>query len=48
MFQGLAQRGRTAMGFFGLKFHPLINHQDPIIAFKITGAIPMTANRWSP
>lgn len=36
------------MGFFGLKFHPLISHQGQIIAFKITGAIPMTANCWSP
>ena len=39
VFQGLIQRGRTAMGwFFGFKRHLPIHHQGQIMAFKITGS----------
>ena len=37
VFQGMAKRGRNAMGwFFGFKFHLLINHKGQLMAFKIT------------
>ena len=37
VFQGMAKRGRTTMGwFFGFKLHLLINHKGQIMAFRIT------------
>ena len=37
MFDGLAARGKTSMGwFFGLKLHFVINHKGQIMALKIT------------
>jgi len=37
VFDGLAQRGKTTMGwFFGLKLHLIINHKGQIMAIKIT------------
>jgi hypothetical protein len=37
VFDGLAARGKTSMGwFFGLKLHFLINHKGQIMALKIT------------
>jgi hypothetical protein len=37
VFDGLAARGKTSMGwFFGLKLHLVINHQGQIMALKIT------------
>ena len=37
VFQGMAKRGRNAMGwFFGFKLHLLINHKGQLMAFKIT------------
>ena len=37
VFQGLAKRGRSTMGwFFGFKLHLLINHKGQIVAFRIT------------
>ena len=37
VFQGMAKRGPTTMGwFFGFKLHLLINHKDRIMAFRIT------------
>jgi hypothetical protein len=37
VFDGLAARGRTSMGwFYGLKLHFLINHKGEIMALKIT------------
>jgi hypothetical protein len=37
VFDGLAARGKTAMGwFFGLKLHVVINHKGQIMAVKIT------------
>ncbi len=38
MFRGLAQRGRTSMGWlFGFKLHLPINHQGQIMATKVRG-----------
>ena len=35
VFQGLAKRGRSTMGwFFGFKLHLIINHKGQIMAFK--------------
>jgi len=37
VFGGLAERGKTTMGwFFGLKLHMVINHKGQIMAVKIT------------
>lgn len=37
VFEGLAQRGKTTMGwFYGLKLHMVINHKGQIMAVKIT------------
>ena len=37
VFQGLAKRGRSTMGwFFGFKLHLIINHKGQIMAFKMT------------
>ena len=37
VFDGLAARGKTSMGwFFGLKLHLVINHKGQIMALKIT------------
>ena len=37
VFQGLARRGRSTMGwFFGFKLHLPINHKGRIMAFRIT------------
>jgi IS5 family transposase len=37
LFDGLAARGKTSMGwFFGLKLHFVINHKGQIMALKIT------------
>jgi IS5 family transposase len=37
VFDGLAARGKTSMGwFFGLKLHVVINHKGEIMALKIT------------
>lgn len=37
VFNGLAARGKTTMGwFFGLKLHLVINHKGSIVAVKIT------------
>ena len=37
VFQGMAKRGPTTMGwFFGFKLHLLINHKSQIMAFRIT------------
>ena len=37
VFQGLAKRGRSSMGwFFGFKLHLLINHKGQLMAFTIT------------
>jgi len=37
VFDGLAARGKTSMGwFFGLKLHVVINHKGEIMAVKIT------------
>jgi len=37
VFEGLATRGKTTMGwFFGLKLHMVINHKGQIMAVKIT------------
>lgn len=37
VFEGLAKRGKTTMGwFFGLKLHLVINHKQQIVALKIT------------
>ena len=37
VFQGLAKRGRSTMGwFFGFKLHLLINHKGQLMAFRIT------------
>ena len=37
VFDGLAARGKTSMGwFFGLKLHMVINHKGEIVALKIT------------
>src|ERR1700750_2183450 len=37
VFDGLAARGKTSMGwFFGLKLHVVINHKGQIVALKIT------------
>jgi IS5 family transposase len=37
VFDGLAGRGKTSMGwFFGLKLHFVINHKGQIVALKIT------------
>ena len=37
VFQGLAKRGRSTMGwFFGFKLHLIINHKGRIMAFTIT------------
>ena len=37
VFEGLARRGRTSMGwFFGFKLHLVINHKGEIMAMKIT------------
>jgi len=37
VFDGLAARGKTSMGwFFGLKLHLVINHKGEIMALKIT------------
>ncbi len=37
VFQGLAARGKTTMGwFYGLKLHMVINHKGSIMAVKIT------------
>ena len=39
VFNGLAARGKTSMGwFYGLKLHFVINHKGQIIAMKITPA----------
>src|SRR3954451_19109702 len=44
VFDGLAARGKTSMGwFFGLKLHLVINHKGQIMALKITPATPPTA-----
>ena len=37
VFDGLASRGKTSMGwFYGLKLHTVINHKGQIMAIKIT------------
>ena len=37
VFEGLAARGKTSMGwFYGLKLHFVINHKGQIVALKIT------------
>ena len=37
VFEGLAARGKTSMGwFYGLKLHFVINHKGQIMALKIT------------
>jgi len=37
VFEGLAQRGKTSMGwFFGLKLHSVINNKGQIMAVKVT------------
>ena len=37
VFDGLAARGKTSMGwFYGLKLHFVINHKGQIVALKIT------------
>jgi hypothetical protein len=37
VFDGLAERGKTSMGwFYGLKLHFVINHKGQIVALKIT------------
>ena len=37
VFDGLAARGKTSMGwFFGLKLHVVINHKGQVMALKIT------------
>jgi transposase len=37
VFEGLAERGRTAMGrFFGFKLYAVINHKGQIMAVRIT------------
>ena len=37
VFDGLAARGKTSMGwFFGLKLHVVLNHKGAIVALKIT------------
>jgi len=37
VFDGLAARGKTSMGwFYGLKLHVVINHKGQIVALKIT------------
>jgi len=47
VFDGLAARGKTSMGwFFGLKLHFVINHKGQIMAVKITPATPPTAPCW--
>ena len=38
VFKGLAQRGKTTMGwFFGFKLHVVINNKGEVMAIKITG-----------
>ncbi|MDC9595732.1 IS982 family transposase [Xenorhabdus anantnagensis] len=37
VFEGIAQRGKTSMGwFYGFKLHLIINHQGEILALKVT------------
>ncbi|KER03794.1 Transposase DDE [Photorhabdus temperata subsp. temperata Meg1] len=37
VFEGIAQRGKTSMGwFYGFKLHLVINHQEEILALKVT------------
>ncbi|PHM47018.1 IS982 family transposase [Xenorhabdus sp. KK7.4] len=37
VFQGIAQRGKTSMGwFYGFKLHLIINHLGEILALKVT------------
>ncbi|RKE93037.1 DDE family transposase [Xenorhabdus ehlersii] len=37
VFQGIAQRGKTSMGwFYGFKLHLVVNHQGEILALKVT------------
>ena len=37
VFEGLAERGKTSMGwFFGFKLHVVVNHQGEIMAFCVT------------
>jgi DDE family transposase len=39
VFDGLATRGKTSMGwFYGLKLHFVVNHKSQIMALKITSA----------
>ncbi|HKG99882.1 MAG TPA: IS982 family transposase [Bradyrhizobium sp.] len=41
VFDGLAERGKTSMGwFYGLKLHFVINHKGQIVALKITPGNP--------
>ncbi|MBD2798340.1 IS982 family transposase, partial [Xenorhabdus sp. 18] len=37
VFEGVAQRGKTSMGwFYGFKLHLVVNHQGEILALKVT------------
>ncbi|PHM33976.1 IS982 family transposase [Xenorhabdus szentirmaii] len=37
VFEGVAQRGKTSMGwFYGFKLHLIVNHQGEILALKVT------------
>jgi Transposase DDE domain len=46
VFDGLAARGKTSMGwFFGLKLHVVINHKGQIMALRSPPAAPPTARR---
>ena len=46
VFAGLAQRGKTSMGwFFGFKLHLVFNNDNEIVALKLTPAMSMTPRR---
>ena len=48
VFDGLAARGKTSMGwFYGLKLHFVINHKSQIMALKITPGNTPTAPCWT-
>lgn len=37
VFDGMAQRGKTSMGwFYGFKLHAIVNHQGELLAVKVT------------
>ena len=48
VFDGLAARGKTSMGwFYGLKLHFVINHKGQIVALKITPGNTADTRCWT-